>query len=179
MNNPAGETNPEAGFLLIELLIAMLVMVISLVGLLGLYSYTLVAVTTSQDNLIAKQKAREALESIYTARNTHQLTFSAIANVSEGGIFLDGPQSLAEPGMDGLVGTADDGEIEMMELPGDDGYYGTPDDEFRPLTAFQREIIISSAGSADLKHIRIVVRYGTLRGLQRSFEVESYVSKYR
>ena len=51
----------------------------------------------------------EAVESIYTARNTQQLGFGAIANTNAaGGIFKPGYQPLLAAGADGLVGTTED-----------------------------------------------------------------------
>ena len=62
----------------------------------------------AQENLIARQKALEAMESIYTARNTQQITFAQIANIASGGIFTSGATQLLSAGPDGLVNTADD-----------------------------------------------------------------------
>jgi len=48
------------------------------------------------------------MESIYTARNTQQITFAQIANVASGGNFHHGPTQLLSAGNDGLVNTGDD-----------------------------------------------------------------------
>jgi len=170
----------QKGFSLIEFMIASVILIVGLLALLMLYTYALVTVTVADENSIAKQKARETLESVYTARNTSQVAFSMINNVSNGGIFLDGPQPLTTSGGDGLVGTTDDGGIEVMVTLGDDGILGTDDDETRVLDYFTRQIIISQpAGVSDLKTIRVVITYTTPSGLTQSFTVDSLISRYR
>lgn len=174
------ENKYKKGFSLIEFMIASIILVVGLLALLSLFTYTLVTVSTADGNSIAKQKAREALESVYTARNTSQISFSMINNVSNGGIFLDGEQPLTTPGGDGLVGTADDGSVEVMVTPGDDGILGTGDDEIKVLDYFTRQIIITQPTTAsDLKSIQVVITYSTPSGLTQRFEVNSLISRYR
>ena len=59
------------------------------------------------------QKAAQAIEAVFGARDSHKVTWAQIRNVngasgSDGGIFLDGPQPLPQAGPDGLVNTGDD-----------------------------------------------------------------------
>ena len=75
----------ERGFSLVEVLLAMVILVVGLVSLLGLFAHAIVTMQTSQENLLARQKVREALENIYTARNTQQIVFDDIQNVASGG----------------------------------------------------------------------------------------------
>ena len=118
------------GFSTIEVLAALFVVTIALTGLLSLFAYAISTMSLMQDLLIAKQKSQETLESIYTARNTAQITFDMVQNVSASpGIFLDGYQPLERPQADGLIGTADDADIETLILPGPDGYLNTGDPE--------------------------------------------------
>ena len=102
---------------------AMLVSVIGLVSLLALFSQSVVTMFLVQEELIAKQKVRETLESVYTARNT-QVSFADIETINDGGIFSDGFQPLKLSGNDGLIGTADDGAVETLLLPGPAGAAG-------------------------------------------------------
>jgi len=170
----------EKGFSLIEFMVALMILVIGLLALLSLYTYALATMTHSDDISIARQKAREALESIYTARNTSQVSFSMINNVSNGGIFLDGEQPLTTPGNDGLIGTADDGSVEVMVIPGDDGIIGTSDDETKTLNHFTRQITIGhSASASDLRNIQVIVTFTTPRGFSRTVTVDSLISRYR
>ena len=166
------------GFGMVEFLIATVVLLIGLLGVLSLFGYTLLAMRFGEQNLIAKQKAREAIESIFTARNTAQVAFDQIRNVANGGVFLDGLQSLKVPGADGLVGTADDGAVETMVLSGNDGILGTSDDKTLTLNQFERQIAITTL-NADLRQITVTLRYSPSRGFVRNYQVTSYISRFR
>ncbi len=183
-------TNNSAGFSTIEVLVALFVVTIALTSLLALFGYAISTMTLMQDLLIAKQKSRETLESIYTARNTRQITFDMIRNVSDSGIFLDGYQPLKRPNPtngngDGLIGTADDGDIEEMRLPGPDGYLNTGDDEVRVLDRFERQIQIDpifyadSTVNPDVRRVLVSIRYSNPLGDQQTYVVESYISRFR
>ncbi len=189
-NERGPKTNNSEGFSTLEVLMALFVVTIALTSLLALYGYAISTMALMQDLLIAKQKSRETLESIYTARNTQQITFDMIRNVSDSGIFIDGYQPLKRPNPtsgngDGLIGTADDGDIEEMRLPGPDGYLNTGDDEVRVLTRFERQIQIDpifyadSTVNPDVRRVLVSIRYNTPMGGQETYEVESYISRYR
>ncbi len=189
-NERGPKTNNSEGFSTLEVLMALFVVTIALTSLLALYGYAISTMALMQDLLIAKQKSRETLESIYTARNTQQITFDMIQNVSDSGIFIDGYQPLKRPNPtsgngDGLIGTADDGDIEEMRLPGPDGYLNTGDDEVRVLTRFERQIQIDpifyadSTVNPDVRRVLVSIRYNTPMGGQETYEVESYISRYR
>ena len=149
-NERVPRTNNSEGFSTIEVLAALFVVTIALTSLLALFGYAISTMTLMQDLLIAKQKSRETLESIYTARNTGLITFDMIQNVSTSpGIFLDGYQPLERPQSDGLIGTADDAGVESSILPGPDGILNTGDDEVRVLSTFARRIQIDPILYAD------------------------------
>src|SRR5262245_460628 len=84
----------RSGFGMLEATVASVILVVGLVGLAGLFSQSLTFLQYTREDLIAKQKAREALESVYSARNDGTIGFTGIQNVSNGGIFVDGFQSL-------------------------------------------------------------------------------------
>ena len=167
------------GFTLIEVMVATVVIVIALVSLLTLFAYSVATMALTEDLLIGKEKAREALESIFTARNTQQITFNEIQNVvpSQPGIFLNGYQQLKTAGDDGLIGTADDGAVETYTLPG----------EVIELNQFEREIQIDPVFYADapavvdpdVRRVTIRIRFPTPLGGQRIFELGSYISRFR
>jgi hypothetical protein len=159
----------QAGFGYVEALISMLILTIGLLGLLAYLSFALVQNTVARDDLIAKQKAREALESIFTARNTQGITFEQIGNVAGGGIFLDGYQPLYKPDSLGLIGTDSHGEAETLV---------TPEGEVYALDRFERQIAILAAGK-DLRRVEVTVRFTTTQGWQREYQVTSLVSRYR
>src|SRR5207245_9384436 len=128
--------NAECGFMLLEVVISGAILVIGLVALLAVFSLSVAATQSAQEDMIAKQVASEAMESLFTARNTSQVTWAQIQNVADGGIFKNGPQVLQDHGLDSLVGTADhsaDSESKCaaparcLTTPGPDGMSGTSD----------------------------------------------------
>jgi prepilin-type N-terminal cleavage/methylation domain-containing protein len=178
----------ERGFSLLEVVISMAVLTVGLVSLLGVFGLAMASTQTSQQDMIAKQLANEALESIVTARNTSQVTWAQVQNVANGGIFLDGTTPIYLPGADGIVGTADDavaGEQTLTE-PGPDGIFGTADDVQIPLTGYQRTILISqvldSSGNVvpTLRGVNISLQYTTSQAkLPKTYVLSSFISQYR
>ncbi len=177
----AGVTSPhpckEAGFTLVEVLIAGVVLSIGLLALATTYGQGLASVVTAQEDTIARQKAREAMESVLTGRNTANLTFAQIANQSNGGVFTDGYTPLTTPGPDGIVNTKDDGPVETMVMPGPDGQIGTADDVIVTLSGYQRQIEITDL-SKILKQVTVRIQYTTSRGFLRWVTLVCYVSPY-
>src|SRR3989442_3361962 len=86
--------NSQSGFTIIETMIAIAIMSIGILTVLAAFATAVGATQNAQENLVARQKTLEAMESIYTARNTQQITFSQIANTASGGSFLNGPTHL-------------------------------------------------------------------------------------
>jgi prepilin-type N-terminal cleavage/methylation domain-containing protein len=186
----------QRGFTIIETMIAIAILCIGIVSVLAAFGTAVAATQNAQENLIARQKALEAMESIYTARNTQQITFQQIANVSSGGIFTDGPTQLLSAGPDGLVNTDDDVNFpaagvcaagpECITLPGPDGILGTSDDTAMSLANFQRQIQIGTVLESDgtinpnLKQITVTVSYLTGGStLPRSYTVNALISAFR
>ena len=188
---PTGEGwSGQKGYSLLEVTMAIFVTTVGMVSLLALFSQSVVTMFLVQEDLVAKQKAREIMESIYTARSTRDLTFDSIQNVPAPGVFLSGFQPLLQANPvsgvgDGLVGTADDGTVETLQDPGDDGQLGTGDDVTRALTNFERKIeitpvpLLGGGDYSDLRKLSVTVRYTSSQGWQRAFEVSSFFSRYR
>jgi len=134
---------------------------------------------SSQSDFIAQQKASEAVESIFTARDSGALLFAQIQNVSNLGIFSDGPQKLCDPGLDGIVGTGDDDctKPDCIQTPGPDGILGTADDVCMPLSTFTRTIAITTnvGGDANLRQITVTMNYTSGR-FARQYQVVTYIS---
>jgi len=179
----------QNGFTLIEVMISMAILTIGLVSLLGVFGLAIASTQQAQQDMIAKQLANEALESIVTARDTAQMQWSSIQNVSDGGIFLNGYQSMYLPGGDGIIGTADDiatGQYVTITEPGPDGVYGTSDDIQLPLSNYQRQIQILPVADvngnivATLRAVNITIQYYVPRSTQpRTYVLTSYMSQFR
>lgn len=186
---------PQQGFTLIEAAIAGVVLMVGLLAMLAVFAQAVAVTQTAQQDQIARQQAISALESIFTARDTQQVTFDQIANQPTG-IFQLGPQQLTDPGLDGLTGTADDGAtvptgcptyVQCMKLPGPDGVLGTPDDVTTSLTNYTRTITIANVLNADgsinpnLKSIAVNVTYvgGGLKAGSRTYTVTGLISAFR
>lgn len=177
------------GFTLIEVVISMVVLMIGLVSLLGVFVLAMTATQTAQQDMIAKQLANEAMESIVTARDTAQIPWTNIQNVSNGGIFTDGFQTINQAGADGIYGTADDAvaPAETLHEPGPDGIYDTADDVFLPLNNYTRSILIApvldSSGNTvtSLRSITVTIQYSTPRSgaIPKTFVLNSYISQFR
>jgi prepilin-type N-terminal cleavage/methylation domain-containing protein len=187
----------EGGFTLIETMIAIVIMSVGILTVVAAFATAVGATQNAQENLIARQKALEAMESIFTARNTQQITFAQIANTASGGIFTNGATPLWDSGNDGLINTADDAPFaangvcvagpECVALPGPDGILGTADDVAMSLGNFTRQIQISSVLEADgvtidpnLKQITVTVSYSTgTSTVPRSYSVNALISAFR
>ena len=64
--------NSNARFTLIETMVAVMVLAVGVLGLAAMLASSVARMNVSQDEYIAQQKAAEAVESIFTARNTGQ-----------------------------------------------------------------------------------------------------------
>lgn len=173
----------QAGFTLIEAAIAIVVLTIGVVGIASVFVTGIQFMGSSQDTFIAKEKAEEAVESVFAGRDDQNLVWAQIVNVvgvpgASGGVFLDGPQEIKDPGPDGLVNTIDDGEEEYIVLPGPDGIYGTADDIQVPLYKFKREIRIRDAGipNVSLRTLTVIVTYAATG--QVVYQLQTYISPY-
>lgn len=188
------------GFTLVECAISMAVLTIGSISLLGVFGLAVRASQTSQQNMIARQLASEAMESIYTARNESEISWAQIQNVSNGGIFTDGLVNVMCAGPDGIIGTADDtscltasgatcpnGGIECLTDPGPDGILGTADDVILSLSNYQRQILITplyTTGSnptliQTLEQVSVTISY-TVSGTTtpKTYTLTEYVSEY-
>jgi type II secretory pathway pseudopilin PulG len=190
----------EGGFTLLEVMISIVVMTIGILALIASFATAVAATASAQEDLVARHKALDAMESIYTARNSQQVPFASINNVASGGIFLSGAQPLLCAGPDGLVGTADDvactapdtgaacpGGVECLILPGPDGVLGTADDVTWALTNFSRTITFNpvlqtingiTSTNQNLIAVTIAVTYTKPGWPARTYTVNGLISSY-
>ncbi|HWZ42508.1 MAG TPA: prepilin-type N-terminal cleavage/methylation domain-containing protein [Candidatus Saccharimonadales bacterium] len=185
--NAGRRPSPASGFSLLEMLIAAVILTIGLIGVLSVFGVAMATTHSSQQDLLAKQLASEALENVFTARNSSELTWLQIQNIGSGtvpdGVFVTGFQTIKQAGVDGILGTADDALAapKVMTLAGPDGVLGTADDQVVPLTNFQRSILIQPVPGTDaLRTLTVTVRYVVppLRST-RTYTITGYISQYR
>ncbi len=172
----------QRGFSLLEVMSAIVVLVVGLVGLLSVLGYAVSSAHSSQEDMLAKQLASEAIESIFTARQTTQVQWDQIENMPDG-IFLNGFQPIHQSGADGIYGTTDDSAapLRTIRLAGVDGILGTADDRTRNLTNFQREIDIAPVDGTDsVRAVTITIKYAvsTARA-PKSYILSTYISQFR
>jgi type II secretory pathway pseudopilin PulG len=174
------------GFSMIELIVATGILATAVLSLVGVLTVTAQRAVGSTPALIAREKAREAIESVHTARDTGALSWALVQNVDDGGAFLEGARALRTPGDDGLINTADDGAIEKTRTPGADGILGNEDDVETELSEAQysREIAItpltqngSQAINQNLRQVTVTVRY-RVQGQWRNYILTTYVSAF-
>jgi len=200
-NKSVRKLGTQRGFTLIEVMIAIVIMTIGILAVMASFGTAIAATESAQEDLIARHKALDAMESIYTARNSQQLPFSAINNVAAGGIFLPGALPLLCAGPDGLVGTGDDVActapdtgaacpppgVECLILPGPDGILGEGppnDDVTQSLSNFTRSITFSQVTlpsgniNANLIAVNITVAYTKPGWPKRSYTVNGLISSY-
>jgi prepilin-type N-terminal cleavage/methylation domain-containing protein len=166
----------QNGFSLIETSIAIAVLAFGVLALGIVFSQGVLYIAASEADLIAKEKAAEAVESVFMARDTRVLVWAQIQNLSNGGVFLDGAQPLNDPGPDGIVNTVDDGPVQTIILPGPDGLLGTADDQQESLGQYTRQITITNLGP-NLRQVTVVVRYPVGR-LTLNYTLTTYVSAF-
>ena len=190
----------QGGFSLIEVMISVAILTIGSIGLLGVFGLAVKATQTTQEDMVSRQLAAETMESIYTARNSAEIGWPAIANVSNGGIFVDGLQSIKCAGPDGILDTADDascltasgatcpnGGIECLTEPGPDGVLGTADDVVLSLANYQRQVQILPLYTTGanptliqtLAQVSITIQYTPpSQSTPKQYVLNEYVSAY-
>jgi prepilin-type N-terminal cleavage/methylation domain-containing protein len=170
------------GFTLLECMVAMAVLSFGILSLASIFTQGLKNSYQSQIQFIAQQKAREAMETIFTARDTKILSWAQIQNVSQGGVFSDGPQALCDPGPDGLYGTADDNcgiPDVVVTGPGPDKIFGTADDQTLPLNPWMTRTIVFTPDPniVNLNHITVTINW-RYEGQTGSISITGLISNY-
>jgi type II secretory pathway pseudopilin PulG len=177
----------NSGFTLIEAMISIAVLSFGVLSLAAVYAQGIFFASLTQYDYIAEKKAEQAVEAMFTARDTKILTWASIQNVSgssgsDGGVFLDGPQPILVPGPDGLVGaTTDQGAADEVVIigPGADGVFGTSDDETVDLNPWMTRTIaiVPVSGEQNLRQVTVTINYRVGR-LNRTYTLISYISAF-
>lgn len=183
----------QSGLSLVEVLLAIGVLTVGMVGAAGVLTQGMERLVSSPGDVVATQKAAEAIEAVFSARDNHKLTWAQIRNQygytgSDGGVFLDGPQPLKIAGLDGLVNTLDDGAIESNLLPGPDQLLGTLDDTTVTLNGYTRTIEVRDVANeplncgttlvpCTLRSIKITITFRS-GSVNRTYNLTTYISTY-
>jgi prepilin-type N-terminal cleavage/methylation domain-containing protein len=177
----------DSGFSLIEVMVSLGVLTVGVLGAAAVLSSGMQTLGTSPADVVVTQKAMQAIEAVFAARDSHKLAWAQIRNVegesgNDGGVFVDGPQPLYIAGPDGLVNTQDDDDdpqIESVELPGHDQLLDTADDNVVELTAYTREIIIRDVPdeAGNLRTVTVIVTYQS-GPTKRSYTLSTLISAY-
>lgn len=170
-------TKTQAGFSLIETVFAIGVLCVAALGMAGVFAQGMAKTVSSPGEVLATQKAAAAIESVFSARDSHTITWAQLQNTSMGGIFKVGPQPLTTDGPDGVVGTADDGPVETVQLPGPDQRLGVGGDDVTvTLTGFTREIVLTDV-KTDLRKITVTITYKA-GAATRSYTLTALISTF-
>jgi hypothetical protein len=139
----------------------------------------------SEYDYLAQQKAEEAVESVFYARDSQLYTWNQIQNVSNGGIFLNAAEVLCDPGPDGIIDTADDNtaDIDSIYIPNSSGNLNPLLDATKqPLSTFTRTIAIANVVEAGinpavLRQITVTINY-TVGRFKRQYVLTSYICEW-
>ena len=168
----------DGGFSLVEAMIGTGILMVGAVGMASLFVQGMQTMVSSPAEVTASQKAQEAIEDVFSARDSRIVTWAQLRNAADGGIFLNGDQPMKTAGEDGIVNTADDDEIEDVILPGPDQEIGTEDDRVETLSQYKRRIEIADIeGRDDLRILTVTITYpvGTVT---RTRAITTYISAY-
>jgi prepilin-type N-terminal cleavage/methylation domain-containing protein len=171
---PISIRRSDCGFSLLEMVVAITLLTVGLLGVASAIGYAMVASNHGRSITNTKLLAVSILEQMETLRDTGNLNFAQIANVGQvdntGASrnfigFQAGPQQVStNPGPDGIFGTADD----LIDA-GNDGIFGTADDFTNPnfaVVGVTRQIQITSLSSS-LKKVQVTVDYSANGGMKQ------------
>jgi hypothetical protein len=182
-SNLRSRSKHQQGLTLIETMISIFVLLTGLLAVLATFALAIKSTDNVNLDAIARQKAAEAMESIFTARQTNQISFNQINNIGTGaGIFTAGFTAMTDPGPDGLDGTADDVSAANIIVPGPSGKITgqSPPDVTVNLGNFQRQIQIADVpANPNLRQVTITVQYQTPQNWTRQYQLQMLISSFR
>lgn len=178
------EKNLENGFTLLEVVVAIVILTIGLMGTAAAITYALQFSTLSKNLTNAKLSIIASIEEIESLRNTRRLEYKQIENAGkvdnvDSPNFFNGfssgfKQISISPGNDGVNGTNDD----LSKAAGADGKWGTSDDVIDSGLArggYSRQITITSL-SETIKKVEVIVRYPASNGAIGEIRGVSYLN---
>jgi prepilin-type N-terminal cleavage/methylation domain-containing protein len=112
------QNKTQNGFSLIEVMMAMVIMLVGILGALEAITSSVLSMQGSEKRTISKEVVRSSMETIFSIRDLlafdsqvggTQYSWPALQSASNGGMFLDGWTPIRQtPGVDGVFGTGDD-----------------------------------------------------------------------
>ena len=176
----------EAGFTLIETVVAMLILTVGLLAVAGAISYSITASNMSRNVTSAKLLVNSILEQMQTLRNTKQLAFKQIENAGSvdntdmttpfAGFATGFNKISTSPGADGIFGSCDD----FSTVIGADNLWCTADDTKNDALArpgYEYKIAITTFATApNLKKIAVTIRYPGQNGAIHELVGVSYLN---
>jgi Tfp pilus assembly protein PilV len=184
----------EAGFSYIDVTIAMVILLIGVLGAAGALMVNVVRSYETEKQVVAKQMALSAVESVFSAREIARPDgvkgWDQIGNVGSNpvngvnqGLFLTGWCPIREEsGPDGVAGTSDDACAANMSCPSATG----PVNDSPVISGYERKIVItdlqdperpSPPYSISRRRVDVTVRY-QINQLFRSQTVSTIVTNY-
>jgi Tfp pilus assembly protein PilV len=171
----------EEGFTLIEVMISMVILMVGLLMILALFAKGLSATQFAQQDLIAKQKAREQLEAIFSSRNDSRVGWNQIRN-APAGIYLGGfnPLYAVNNQSTDIMGTTFHGTVYDAYITRD----ASGNFAFVPLNppgcagcmGWQRQVEIINTPDVNLRNIIVTVRVTGPRGAKRDYVVHGEIA---
>jgi len=155
------DVRSESGFSLVETLVSMLVLTVGVLGLSQAFVSGVQKSISAPYEVLATQKAAEAVESVFAARDSHTISWAEMKNVADGGVFLNAATAMKTAGADGVLNTSDDGAVESFTFPGPD---------------FTRKIEIVEL-SGFLRQITVTITYPA-NGQTKTYAVTALISQY-
>ena len=182
------QLHSESGVTILEMVVAMLILTIGLLGLAASIGYAVTVSNKGRNLTNSKLLVVSLLEQMETLRNTEQLTFGQIRNQGQpvddvgatrpfAGFPTDFQPLSKNPGPDGIFGTDDD---LISPGPNPNSVYGDGDD-FKDLTwavpGYSRQITITFlGGNLNIKRIQVTLRYADGGGQMRDMVGVSYLN---
>jgi type II secretory pathway pseudopilin PulG len=179
MSQRSKAVRKQSGFTLLEAMISILVLSFGVLSLAAIYSQGILYASFAQYDYIAEKKAEQAVEAIFTARDIKSLSWTNLQNVSQGGVFVDGPSRILLPGADGLVGTLTDiGSPDEVVITGQSTTVNLNPWMTRTITI--RPVNIGGnplTPEPNLRQITVTMQY-TIGGKVRTYTLISYISSF-
>ena len=175
----------QDGFSYIDVMIALVILMIGVLGMLSAVSWSMVQARGSEQQLLAKQIATSTMESIMAVKETDpvRLGWPAVGNIGSNpdtatgvnqGIFSVGFQPvLADAGTDEVVGTADDSGTPIQQVRRRIVITDVCDPD-RPSPT-----ICNPAGTAAvrIRSVQVTITYN-VGGLQRQEQLSTVLTDY-